>query len=125
MGLHHTLSHLSFVYIIHVASFSQLNQVSTSSLCFYALLLLLFLYFPRLANPIRKQSRGRCLVITTSPFGYMEEDQLPKKTYWQPCFKASGTLLPSSTLPHRVEREEREEDQRSKRHRSKGLIDLQ
>lgn len=59
--LHHILSFLlSSAYIIYMASFSQLTQVSTSSLCFYSLfILLLFLYFPRLANNIRKQSKGK------------------------------------------------------------------
>lgn len=89
--LRHPLSFLlSFTYMVYMASFSQLNQVSTS-LCFYSLPNLLFLYVPRLANIPESRVRGRCLVIIVSYIIWKTTDSL-KTPQSSLAVKGSGPL---------------------------------
>lgn len=82
------------LYIIPMGSSSQLNQVSTSSLCFCSLLNhFLFLYTPRLASHNRKHSKGQRHYHTRVPPWLSVRKLTPHKDQPQPSYQRSRTLL--------------------------------
>lgn len=68
-----------------------------------------FCFFPRPANPIRKQSAGQVPCYNSLSLVIWKKTNSLKRPNGNLAIKASGTQLSSSTLPHRVEGEEREE----------------
>lgn len=95
-GLFHRLTSVFFPFFV------------STSLCFYALNLLLL--FPKTSKSYQKTERraGALLWQSLSLVIWKKTNSL-KRPNSNLAIKASGTQLSSSTLPHRVEGEEREE----------------